>query len=98
MVWERARWDSAKARVSAAKHGISFEEAKSVFDDSLLRVAGDIEHSIDEERYVVVGTTARGRLVVVSFTVRAGGTIIWLISARRPTRRERDAYEDGSWP
>lgn len=86
-------WDNAKAGANEAKHGVAFEEAKTVFDDPLFVDFYDPDHSDDEHRYIVVGESAQGRLLVVSYTER-GGTVR-LISARPATRRERKAYEQG---
>jgi uncharacterized protein len=84
-------WDKEKARSNIAKHDVSFDEATSVFDDPLFLTFTDPEHSIQEQRFVIMGESARGRLLVVSYTERAGTTR--LISARQVTRKERKAYE-----
>jgi uncharacterized protein len=84
-------WDPQKAAKNLAKHGVSFQEAESVFGDALGRIATDPRHSIDEERYVLLGVSRRQRLLAVMFTDR--GEAIRLISARRATRRERRDYE-----
>jgi uncharacterized protein len=84
-------WDKEKAKSNIAKHDISFDEATSVFDDPLFLTFADPEHSIQEQRFVIMGKSARGRLLVVSYTERAGTTR--LISARQVTHKERKAYE-----
>ena len=84
-------WDEGKAKSNIAKHDVSFDEATSVFDDPLFLTFADPEHSIQERRFVIMGESARGRLLVVSYTERAGSTR--LISARQVTRKERKAYE-----
>ena len=84
-------WDPHKAAKNLAKHGVSFQEAESVFGDALGRIATDPRHSIDEERYVLLGVSHRHRLLAVMFTDR--GEVIRLISARRATPRERRDYE-----
>jgi uncharacterized protein len=84
-------WDEEKAKSNIAKHDVSFDEATSVFDDPLFLTFADPEHSIQEQRFVIMGESARGRLLVVSYTERAGTTR--LISARTVTRKERKAYE-----
>ncbi|WP_310416116.1 BrnT family toxin [Chamaesiphon sp. OTE_8_metabat_110] len=84
-------WDEEKAKSNIAKHDVSFDEATSVFDDPLFLTFADPEHSIQEQRFVIMGESARGRLLVVSYTERAGTTR--LISARQVTRKERKAYE-----
>lgn len=75
-----------------SKHNVSFEEAKTVFDDPLYIDFYDPDHSDDEERYLIVGHSNQGRLLIVSYTER---DLIRLISARVVTRAEREAYEQG---
>lgn len=84
-------WDEEKAKSNLAKHGISFDEATSVFDDPLFLTFADPEHSVLEQRFLIMGESARGRLLVVSYTDRQD--ITRLISARPATRKERKAYE-----
>ena len=84
-------WNEEKARTNIDKHGVSFDEATSVFDDPLFLIFADPAHSIQEQRFVIIGESARGRLLVVSHTERAGTTR--LISARPVTKQERKAYE-----
>jgi uncharacterized protein len=86
-------WDDNKAASNLSKHEVSFEEAKTVFDDPLYVDFYDPDHSEDEERYLIVGESNRGRLLIVSYTER--GNSIRLISAREVTRTEREAYEEG---
>lgn len=86
-------WDPGKAAANLRKHGVSFEEAATVFRDSLSATAADPDHSVDEDRYVTFGMSARGRLLVVAHTER--GEKIRLISARLATKRERIIYEEG---
>ncbi len=86
-------WDENKAARNLLKHRVSFEEAKTVFDDPLYVDFYDPDHSDDEERYLIVGESNRGRLLIVSYTER--GDVIRLISARVVTRSEREAYEEG---
>jgi hypothetical protein len=86
-------WDKNKATRNQSKHGVSFEEAKTVFDDPLYVDFYDPDHSEDEERYLIVGKSNRGRLLIVSYTER--GDSVRLISAREVTRTEREAYEEG---
>jgi uncharacterized DUF497 family protein len=85
-------WDPEKARRNLTKHGVAFEEAATVFADFLSSTFPDPEHSIEEEREITIGTSERGRLLVVSHTER--GDRIRIISARKATRRERKAYEE----
>jgi uncharacterized DUF497 family protein len=85
-------WDEEKAKANVSKHGVSFDEAKTVFDDLLYVDFFDPDHSDDEERYIIVGHSERNRLLVVSYTERGRRTR--LISAREATRQEQDAYEE----
>jgi uncharacterized DUF497 family protein len=85
-------WDPTKAAANVRNHGISFEEAATVFSDPLAAIFDDEEHSITEVREIIVGHSTANRLLLVSFTERSG--IIRIISARRATRRERQAYEE----
>ena len=86
-------WDDNKATSNLSKHKVSFEEAKTVFDDPLYVDFYDPDHSDDEERYLIVGELNRGRLLIVSYTER--GDSIRLISAREVTQSEREAYQEG---
>lgn len=85
-------WDADKARANAAKHRVTFEEAATVFTDPLELTIFDPNHSIEEDRYVSVGTSAAGRLLVVGYTER--GSKIRMIFARRATMREQHDYEE----
>jgi hypothetical protein len=89
---QRFEWDARKAADNVAKHHVSVEEAMTVFSDPLGRIVADRHHSEAEERFVLVGESARRRLLVVMFTER--GDAIRLLSARRATRRERRDYEE----
>jgi len=86
-------WDEEKAAANLAKHGVSFEEARTVFDDPLYVDFYDPDHSSGEHRYIIIGESGHGRLVLVSYTER--GDVTRLISAREATRSEREAYEEG---
>ena len=86
-------WDEEKAAANLAKHGVSFEEAKTVFDDPLYVDFYDPDHSFDEHRYIIIGKSQRRRLLIVSYTERDDA--IRLISAREVTRSERETYEEG---
>jgi uncharacterized protein len=85
-------WDDNKAVSNLSKHGVSFDEAKTVFDDPLYVDFYDPDHSDDEERYLIVGESNRGRLLIVSYTERKDS--IRVISAREVTKSEREAYEE----
>lgn len=86
-------WNENKAATNRSKHGVSFEEAQTVFDDPLYVDFYDPDHSDEEDRYIIVGESRRGRLLIVSYTER--GKTIRLISAREVTRKEREVYEEG---
>lgn len=84
-------WDPKKALSNFRKHRVSFEEACSVFGDTLAAVYADPDHSANEKRYLMIGTSVEGRLLIVAFAERAQRFRI--ISARKPTRRETKFYE-----
>jgi hypothetical protein len=84
-------WDDAKARSNVRKHGVKFDDATTAFYDALSVTIPDPDHSVDESRFLLIGMTLTGRLVVVSHTDR--GRRIRIISARRANRRERASYE-----
>ncbi len=86
-------WDAEKARSNAAKHGVTFEEAKTVFDDPAFHDFFDPDQSDAENRYLIVGHSYANRLLIVAYAERAGKTR--LITARETTRRERRDYEEG---
>jgi len=88
-------WDANKARTNQAKHGISFEEASTVFGDPRSSTIPDPVHSAVENRFVIIGASYRGKLLVVAHTER--GDNIRIISARAASRRERRDYEEGTW-
>lgn len=84
-------WDENKAKINLDKHQVSFDEATSVFDDPLFLIFADIDHSINEKRFIIMRESARGKLLVVAYTERED--ITRLISARLATTKERKAYE-----
>jgi len=86
-------WDGAKAKQNVRKHGVSFDEASTVFSDPLALTIDDPLHSDEEDRFITLGESRRRRLLVVVFTDR--GERIRIISARVATRRERKDYEEG---
>ncbi|ETX03983.1 MAG: hypothetical protein ETSY2_31445 [Candidatus Entotheonella gemina] len=86
-------WDESKARPNLSKHGVSFDEARTVFDDPLYIDFYDPDHSDDEDRYLIIGLSQQRRLLIMSYTERSDRTR--LISAREATRRERETYEEG---
>jgi hypothetical protein len=87
-------WDPRKAEANAAKHGVSFDEAVTVFLDANALDGADLQHSKTELRFLRLGRAADGRLLMVAYTLRRSGhaETIRLISARRASRRERTAY------
>jgi uncharacterized protein len=86
-------WDKGKAESNLIKHGVSFDDAKTVFNDLLYVDFYDPDHSEDEDRYLIIGESNRGRLLIVSYTER--DNVTRLISARETTKSERKMYEEG---
>lgn len=84
-------WDAAKAAANLAKHGVSFEEAATVFGDPLALTFGDPDHSVDEHRLLTFGVSDRNRVLLVVNVER--GRILRIISARKATKHERGIYE-----
>lgn len=85
-------WDPNKAAKNIEKHQVSFDEAATVFDDPMFITVIDEEHSVDEERYITVGLSKRGRLLMVAHTDREGR--IRIISARKATKKEEQFYAE----
>ena len=85
-------WDEKKAATNVAKHGVSFQDALTVFADPLARIFEDDEHSHVEPREIIIGHSVKRRLRLVCFT--EWGTAIRILSARKATRRERLDYEE----
>lgn len=85
-------WDPQKAAKNLQKHKVPFAEAATVFDDPLSVAVADPDHSMEEDRLIIVGQSYRSRLLIVSFAER--GDRIRIISARELTRAERGAYEE----
>ncbi len=86
-------WDENKARINLEKHGVSFEEAKTVFDDADALQIFDPDHSESEDRFIMLGMSAVLRILVVCHCYRANDDIIRIISARKATRNESSTYE-----
>jgi uncharacterized DUF497 family protein len=86
-------WDLIKAASNLRKHGLSFQEAATMFSDQLALTVADPDHSAEEDRFVSIGYTETGRLVVVTHTDRDGKTRI--ICARTANRKERKTHEEG---
>jgi uncharacterized DUF497 family protein len=89
----RFEWDAIKAASNLAKHGVSFEEAATVFRDPLSATSEDPDHSLGEERLISFGVSVSGRLLVVAHTDRRD--TIRIISARPASAGERKFYEEG---
>ena len=87
-------WHDNKARINLRKHGVSFEEASTIFRDPLALTIPDPLHSQEEDRFISLGESNRRRLLVVVFTQRRDK--IRIVSARLATRRERKDYEEGT--
>jgi len=85
-------WDSEKAAANLRKHGVDFHEAATAFGDPLSITIPDPEHSIGEERWLLLGQSVAGRLLVVAHTEHRDE--IRIINARAATRRERQTYEE----
>jgi uncharacterized DUF497 family protein len=85
-------WDSSKASANLEKHGISFEEAQSVFYDEFAIQFFDEQHSTDEERFLLLGMSTGANLLLVCHCEREAGHVIRIISARRATKREGAFY------
>jgi uncharacterized DUF497 family protein len=87
-------WDTKKAAANLTKHGVSFDEAATVFVDSEALDGPDPQHSADEARSIRLGKSMAGRLLMVAYTQRRSGDVdtIRIISARRASRKERAAY------
>lgn len=88
----RFEWDPEKAASNARKHGVTFEEAQTVFQDDLFVTFEDPDHSQDENRFIIMGQSTKKNLLVVSYTERR--KTLRLISARQATRKERRTYEE----
>ena len=86
-------WDQDKAASNLSNHGVSFDEAKTVFLDPLYVDFFDPDHSYGEHRYIIIGQSIESRLLLVAYTERK--ETIRLISAREATRKERNNYEEG---
>lgn len=92
MVFE---WDEHKNQINQRKHGISFEEVESVFDDLAAILFDDPEHSEEEERFLIIGMSNQRGICIVSHCYRGIDERIRIISARKATRTEQSIYETG---
>jgi hypothetical protein len=85
-------WDRRKARSNLLKHGVSFEEAETVFLDDSARLIDDPDHSEEEQRFVLLGYSFRARCLIVNHCYLESNSVIRLISARRATAQEEEMY------
>lgn len=88
-------WDDNKNKINIAKHGISFEEASSVFLDERALLFDDPEHSEEEDRFLLLGMSEDANLCIVCHCYRESDTVIRLISARKATKKESERYVRG---
>ncbi|MBD2196869.1 MULTISPECIES: BrnT family toxin [Calothrix] len=92
----RFEWDERKAKSNEQKHGVSFEEAETVFYDENARLIYDPEHSIEEDRYILLGMSDSLRLLLVCHLYRESEEVIRIISARKATKQESQQYHNFS--
>ncbi len=92
MTNHRFEWDTKKAAANKKKHGISFEEARSVFFDENAKLINDPDHSDDEERFVLLGFSSSLKVLVVCHCFREQGNVIRIISARKASKHESMQY------
>jgi len=90
----RFEWDSNKAKSNIEKHGVTFEEASTVFDDEMAIIFDDPDHSDDENRSIILGFSASARMLIVCHCLRGEGDIIRIISARKATKTEKAQYAE----
>ena len=88
-------WDENKNRINLEKHGITFEEASTVFFDDRAILFDDPEHSIDEDRFLLLGMSETAKVFIVCHCYRQSDTVIRIISARQATRKEEQRYVRG---
>ncbi len=86
------KWDAKKERANRRKHGISFEEARSVFLDENAKLIADPDHSIREDRFVLLGLSCKLRVLVVNHSYRREDQLIRIISARKANKREQTQF------
>lgn len=89
----RFEWNEVKAAANFVKHGVPFEEAMTAFGDPLSDTLDDPDHPAEEPRFLIIRMSEQGRLLIVSHT--DDGEVARIISAREPTKREREFYEQG---
>ena len=86
-------WEASKAASNVQKHGITFEEARTVFFDERARLINDPDHSESEDRFILLGFSSSLRVIVVCHCYRSEGNVIRIISARKATTQETKAYD-----
>lgn len=91
----RFDWDERKNKRNRTKHGVWFEEAQTVFEDPRGRLFQDPDHSEEEERFVLLGMSSVGRVLVVVHCYRENESLMRIISARKATKKEVQSYEEG---
>ena len=87
-------WDDRKEKENLRKHGVSFKEAQTVFYDEHARLIHDPDHSIEEDRYILLGFSSILRMLVVCHCYRKEETVIRIISARKATKKEQRKYQE----
>ena len=90
----RFEWDLVKNKTNREKHGVSFEEAESVFYDENALVRDDPDHSDEEDRFIILGFSSLANMLVVSHCYREQDEVIRIISARKATKSERAQYQE----
>lgn len=90
------QWDGRKAELNGKKHGIGFNEAKTVFYDENAKIIHDPDHSKDEDRFIILGLSITTQLLVVCHCYREPGNVIRIISARKATKKEARQYGGSS--
>lgn len=88
----RFEWDARRAAANTKKHGVTFEEARSIFVDERAKLIDDPDHSEDEDRFVLLGLSSTLRLLLVCHCYRSEGNVIRIISARKATTKESKSY------
>jgi uncharacterized protein len=91
-------WDASKEQVNLKKHGVSFDEAQTVFNDENALFMGDPDHSVDESRFVILGLSNALRALVVCHCYRENDSMIRIISARKADKREQRQYSRRNQP
>lgn len=86
-------WEASKAASNIQKHGVSFDEARTVFYDERARLISDPDHSENEDRFILLGFSSALRIIVVCHCYRSEGNVIRIISARKATASEMKAYD-----